>query len=283
MTERAQTVSEADRDIRAFLVRVAGNVGDYLGDNLTGIYVYGSLAAGSFRRAASDIDVLVVVRRAMNTRDREGLAGVLVALSRARPIAGDLEAYVVTERHARDFVHPMPFEVHYSSAVRDAIETERYDYATPRSAASLALAFSDLRERGVRLVGPEAQSLFALVPWHARINAVEESFTQSHSRIARDPIGAALNGAQALRAVTEREARASSKEDAARWAMGAAPEEFRDALQAALDVRMGNRNALGDADVRSIHGFRRYVEERARGAFERARPEPDEDSDDAER
>ncbi len=261
-------------------MRVAGSVGDYLGDNLRGIYVYGSLAAGSFRRSSSDIDTLIVARKSLNARDREALVGVLAALSGGRPTRGDLDVYAITERAARNFQDPVPFEVRYASGVRRDIEQGGYDCTQLQYDPNLALAIFETRERGVRLVGPQPESLFAPVPWHARINAVERSFRYAGEGVARDPVYAALNAAQTLHAVTDRDTHVFSKEEAVRWALGVLPPDECATLQSALDVRLERRKALGAHETADVRALREYVLERAAPAFVKARPVEDDEEDD---
>jgi predicted nucleotidyltransferase len=97
---RAQSVADADRDLRQYLIRIAGTLGDALGDTLVGLYVYGSLATGSYHRERSDIDLIGVVSRKLDPDERERIARLLVRLSDARPAPGDIEVTVIQEVRA---------------------------------------------------------------------------------------------------------------------------------------------------------------------------------------
>jgi streptomycin 3"-adenylyltransferase len=116
---RGRSIADADRDVRQFLVRIAAALGDALGDMLAGLYVHGSLATGSYHRERSDIDLIAVTTVKLSPELRERVAGVLVRLSDARPTLGDIEVSLVQERYARSFEHPLPYEVHYSSAANE--------------------------------------------------------------------------------------------------------------------------------------------------------------------
>lgn len=58
---RAQSWHDCDPDIRRHVEDMVKALRDLLSPDLTGVYLHGSLAMGSFYRPKSDIDVLVVV------------------------------------------------------------------------------------------------------------------------------------------------------------------------------------------------------------------------------
>ncbi len=114
---RGRSIADADRDVRQYLVHIAAALGDVLGDSLAALYVYGSLATGSFHRERSDIDLIAVTRSKLSPELRERVARALVRLSDERPTLGDIEVSVIQERYARSFEHPLPYEVHYRLGV----------------------------------------------------------------------------------------------------------------------------------------------------------------------
>lgn len=149
MTSRAQSVGNADRDLQMFLVRIAGTLGELLGDDLVGLYVHGALASGEFRRDQSVIDVVAVVARKLSQAARDNVARTLARLSEASPTPGALDVLVIEERHARAYSHPLPVELRHGPE---------------RDARGIASRVADARERGVVLVGPPANRLFGAVP-----------------------------------------------------------------------------------------------------------------------
>ena len=275
---RAQSVSDADNDIQRYIVGIAGNLGELLGDGLVGVYVHGSLAMGSYHRERSDIDVLAVVKNKLHPEVREAVAQLFVRLSNMRPVPGDIEATVVQERYARSYEHPMPFEVHYSSEEHDSIAAGEVDYAQDRTDLDLAAQIMNARERGVRVFGPEARSLFGPVPWFAYINALEADFNWTAERAQSDPLYAILNACRTLYGATQRDLHVLSKEEAARWALDAVPAEFTPLIRNALDTYRGTS---GDTafDPSSVARLREYVHERVRPAFERASDTGDDEED----
>jgi streptomycin 3"-adenylyltransferase len=66
---RGQLWNDCDADIRAFAERVVEGFRVRLGEELIGVYLHGSLAMGCYRRAKSDLDLLIA------GRERDGEAG----------------------------------------------------------------------------------------------------------------------------------------------------------------------------------------------------------------
>ncbi|MGZ3551744.1 MAG: aminoglycoside adenylyltransferase domain-containing protein [Vulcanimicrobiaceae bacterium] len=275
---RAQSVTDADHDIQRYLVGIAGNLGDLLGDTLVGVYVHGSLAMGSYHRERSDIDILAVVDGRLHPEMREAVAQLFVRISDMRPTPGDIEATVVQDRYARSYEHPMPFEVHYSSGQRKRITAGESDYTQNPTDLDLAAHITNARERGVRIFGPEPRSVFGPVPWFAYINALEADFNWAGERAKSDPLYAILNACRTLYGATQRDLRVLSKDEAARWALESIPREFEPLVREALDVYRGASRAT-EFDAKRVAALREYVHERALPAFDRASDTGDDEED----
>ena len=271
MTSRGQSLSDADRDLRQYLIRIAGTLGDVLGDSLTGLYVHGSLATGSFHRERSDIDLLAVVSRKLEAEERERLARTLVRLSDMRPSLGDIEISVVQERYARNFEHPLPYEVRYSRNAHEDIRHGRVDFSADARAYDLAADVAETRERGVTLVGPPPETMFGLVPWHAYIGALQAEFEEERHNLRTMPVSAVLGACRVLYGSTARAMHAMNKDEAAVWALQTVPRMYHSVVNDALQLYRGTK---GTEDVifheRDIIAFREYVRERSRAAFARA-------------
>lgn len=277
---RAQSVPDADRDLRMFLIRIAAVLGDLLGESLTGLYVRGSLATGSYHRERSGIDLLAVVDRKLSPHDREGLANSCVQLSGERPVPGDIEIAVIQERYARAFEHPLPYEVRYGSAERERIRLGGVDFAANEAAVDLAADLVETRERGVTLVGPPAGSLFGPIPWYAYINALEADFRWSRMLVDEDPVYAILNACRILHGATTPAMHPLNKDEAATWALQTIPRMYHSIVNDALQLYRGTKS--GDDVVlleRDIIALREYVRERSQAAFARARDTGEEDEE----
>ncbi|TLS38039.1 nucleotidyltransferase domain-containing protein [Pseudalkalibacillus caeni] len=86
---------------------------DILGNDLTGIYLHGSLAMGCFNPARSDIDILAVSSSSLSFKQKETLLDYLLEISNN---PHPLEISVLSEASLHPWKHPSPFEFHYSEA-----------------------------------------------------------------------------------------------------------------------------------------------------------------------
>lgn len=275
---RGRSVADADRDVRQYLIRIAAAMGDVLGDSFAGLYVHGSLATGAFHRERSDIDLIAVTSAKLSPEMREALARVLVQLSDARPLAGDIEMSVIQEKYARAFEHPMPYEVHYSSAFHEPFRRKRFDFSQDRTDVDLAAAIVDVRERGVTLYGAPPQSMFGPVPWHAYINALEADFQWARSHVRDMPVYAVLSACRVLYGTTTQAMSAPNKDEAATWALETVPRMYHSIINDALQLYRGTKS-IDDVVLveRDIIAFREYVRTRAQPAFSRASDTDDEE------
>ncbi|HET7812766.1 MAG TPA: aminoglycoside adenylyltransferase domain-containing protein [Candidatus Baltobacteraceae bacterium] len=280
MNDRAQSVTDADRDIRQYLIRVAGVLGDTLGERLVGVYVHGSLATGVFRRERSDIDLLAVVRRPMDTAERAALARTIVRLSDARPVQGDIEITVMAERDARSFEYPTPYELQYSAAYHEAFRRGSFDFAAQHVSNQLAVDILETRERGFVLFGPPPADLFAFVPWHAYIASLREDFDWGTRHIIDAPVYSILNACRVLHGVSSLQPSVLNKDEAARWALNEVPIEHQSTILDALNLYRGEKTADDVVlTLPSIEALRAYVLEKARPAFDRATDDGDDDDE----
>lgn len=239
MTPRGRHVSDADRDVRQYLVRIAGTLGDSLGEDLVALYACGSLASGEFRRERSTIDLIGVLR------DGAGAANANAPVQRlaaSRPISGELNAVFVFERDARTFGAP-------ESAVR----------------------IVDARERGVTLLGPPAQAIFGPVPWHAYVSALRDELARAERLAKTRPHDAVLIACRVLQGTTVAAMSAPGKAAAAEWALKSVSDEHRPAIAQALKHYRGE-SAESDAhvDAGAVRALLDYVRTRAQPAFDRA-------------
>lgn len=256
---RGRNVADADRDVRQFLIRIAGMLGELLGDRLIALYVLGSLATGAFHRERSDLNLLGVVNRPLSDEQRERTARLLVKLSEERPIPGDIDVDVVTEHGAKHFTHPVSYEVRHAKANRK------------HANATLAARILEVRERGVTLVGPSPDRMFAPVPWHAYIGALQTQLEETRALAERDPVTAVLDACRVLFGSTNPNMHAVSKDEAAVWALRSAPDRYHSTINDALQIYRGTKH-FDDVVFApdEVLAFGEYVRERSQSAFDRA-------------
>ncbi|HZZ66408.1 MAG TPA: aminoglycoside adenylyltransferase domain-containing protein [Candidatus Baltobacteraceae bacterium] len=267
----AQSLADADRDVRQHLIRIAGVLGSELGDALTGLYVHGSLATGAFHRERSSLDLLGVSSRALSPHERERIARMLVHLSDARPTWGDIDLTLLREDRARNFVHPPPYELRYSASLRQAIRRRELDFSSEQSSVDLAARVVETRERGLPLVGSPAAAMFGPVPWYAYMNALQAEFAAAREHVESSPVHATLSACRILYAATRSEIATANKDEAAVWALATVPRMYHSVINDTLQLYRGTK---ATDDVIFMKGeviaFREYVRERSSAAFRRA-------------
>ena len=268
---RAQSVGNADRDIRQYLIRAAATMGEALPDALVGLYVHGSLATGTFYRERSNIDLLAIVSRRLAPQERAQVSRNLVLLSDARPVAGDIDLVAVCEGDVREFVYPMPYQVRYRADLHEAIRRGSVDFECDASDVRLAGGLLSTRDRGVALFGPPPERIIGPIPWHAVIAGLQEEFVTSGRDIRTRPLTAILAACRVLHGTTSNEIRRPAKDEAAAWALEQIPDEHRSTVNDALQLYRGTKSP---DDVvlheHAIRAFRSYVAQRAQPAFARA-------------
>lgn len=240
-TEQGQHWSNCDEVIHAFLLRLASRCETLLSDKFMAVYLHGSLAMGSFRRATSDLDVLCVSSEALDPALRERVTEGLMELSNHRPISGDIELSVVQNDHLKPFVHPTPYQVHYSAGTRPTLESGGWDFSRARVDRDLAAHCHVLRARGIVLAGPPIHSVIGQVPRDAYVDALLYDLADilNGSGLVDAPVYAILNCCRILAALGSDGPGVINKEEGGVWGLAHMPREHRILVGQALEVQRG--------------------------------------------
>lgn len=274
---RGQSLADADRDVRQYLIRIAGTLGEALGDALGALYVRGSLALGTYHRERSDLNLTAVVKRPLTPPERERVARLFVSLSDGRPTRGDVEIEVVEESRVRAGEFPAISEVRYSTDLHEPIRRRKVAYENGIANAPSAAHAVELRDAGVTFVGPPPQSIFPPVPWHAFVSALRAELERARSIAPKDPAGAILAACRVLHGTTSRGVCGISKDDAAAWALNSAAPDHRSVINDALQLYRGSKSSDDVVfDRGEVKDFLNFVSERSAPAFERAAGDGDE-------
>jgi predicted nucleotidyltransferase len=104
--------------VTAYVEELAAAGTRILGDALVGVYPHGSLLLGGWSPDRSDIDVLVVVSRALTASEKSALAAAWAEESLPCPAVG-LELSVVLDTVVADPTPRSAFELHVTTAPED--------------------------------------------------------------------------------------------------------------------------------------------------------------------
>ncbi|MBK8025092.1 MAG: DUF4111 domain-containing protein [Chloroflexi bacterium] len=219
--------------VQPLLDRIVAGFRTVLGENLVGIYLHGSLALGGFNPVTSDVDFMVVVWKPLDDSTRQAIVALTLELAEDAPAKG-LEFSIVLLRDTQDFVHPAPFEFHYS---RDWHQTYVEHGAAPSTASvdpDLAAHFTITRRRGIVLYGPPIDTVFGHVPEADYRDSIVRDAQQILDDIATNPVYSILNLCRVLAYV--REGRVTSKLEGGQWGMEHLDATFRPLIAQALEV-----------------------------------------------
>ena len=207
--------------------------------DLVGVYLHGSLAMGCFNPLVSDIDVLVVVGRKLDVATKAAIGDALLRLSREAPPNG-IELSVLTRAALENWVHPAPFELHFSKEWADDYAAARVDFERERTDPDLAAHVTVTRRRGVTLFGRPIAEVFLEIPWRDYLASILADAEQSFGNVERGPdrgechvpMYAVLNACRVLAAVEER--LVLSKREGGEWAKVHLPTPCHPIIDSAL-------------------------------------------------
>ena len=134
--------------------------------NLVGIYLHGSYVLGSYNEQVSDLDYLIVVRRSLTLAEkRQLMTATITQLWPLAPHKG-LEFHVLLLSATQHFVHPCPFDFHFSKYHYEDYQRTPLAYlkAMHGTDPDLAAHLTILQAAGQVLLGPAITTVFGPVP-----------------------------------------------------------------------------------------------------------------------
>lgn len=137
-----------------------------LRDNLVGVYLYGSLITGDFDPSVSDLDLVVVLRQALDDADFEALQQLHETVIRDKPEwQNRLELAYISQRGLRRF---------RSEASTIGIISPGEPFHLIQAGSDWLISWYALREDGAALLGPPIESLVNPISAHDYLRAVRE-------------------------------------------------------------------------------------------------------------
>jgi streptomycin 3"-adenylyltransferase len=149
---------DAYRQAETFAARLAGCCAAAFGAQIVSAIVHGSLTMGDFAPARSDVDVLVVVARALRDAELDALRRCVGPLSETAPRNADLR--VVTRAVAAGPTPAPAMEAYVEMRLGRPAEIETRVAGEP----DLAVELSVVRAHGRAIVGAEPRTVVGDVP-----------------------------------------------------------------------------------------------------------------------
>lgn len=233
-----------------------------MGEDLTAVYLHGSLAMGCFNPEMSDLDFLVISERQLSTEDRLLITGEMLEVS-GSPHA--IEMSVIACDDLRHWQHPMPYAFHYGEGYRLSYQSALEDInfwqpsQPPQTDTDLAAHFVITRERGIALVGTSPRELLPEVPVDDYVDALLYDFDEAAANIQAQQVYGVLNLCRVYWFLQKNAI--ASKDEAGVWAMSTLPEEHRSVVSQALREYRGGE---GRYDAEALQRFAYYIDTEVR-------------------
>ena len=225
------------RDVEQ-LDQIVGLVQDVLGVDALGAYLHGSTALDQLK-PHSDIDVLVLSRRATTLEEKRALIEQLLRISGRGDPTGEsrpIELTIVVESAIRPWRYPPRVDFLYGDWMR--AEFERGDltpWDTPNP--DLAPVITMVRSANRVLFGPPPADVLDPVPREDLSRAIVEGIPGLLDELASDTTNVVLTFARIWTTLATGTIR--SKDAAADWVITRLPEEHRPVLARARAVYLG--------------------------------------------
>jgi streptomycin 3"-adenylyltransferase len=219
-------------------------VQEVLGDELVGLYLFGSAVLGGLK-PTSDLDLLAVSRRPTTPDERRRLAERMLALSK-RP--RHLELTIVVQSNVRPWSYPPRMDFQYGDWLR--AELERGEIPPPAANPDLAALITMTLLHGRPLAGPPPADVLQPVPHEDLVRAGADELDRILAELGADTRNVLLTLARIWSTAETGEIR--PKDAAADWAIARLPQEHRRVLERARDAyRSGDYGTWDDLDVRA--------------------------------
>ena len=226
------------RRIAGTLRTLVAGLDQILGANLTGIYLYGSLTQRAFRASASDIDLIVVVKRDLSAAQFDRLDAWLTDAARTDPWVPRLQMQILIG----------------SRLLREDSRGALYQFRALKRSGSDGnpIIWLNVLASGLTLSGPRPQHILppirAAVVFAALVRELEYLRTEIMSRRSkwRDQRSYRAYAVLTLCRIlyTHRFGKVASKPQAARWALGELPHGWHSLIRAAWPGSRATRRVL---------------------------------------
>lgn len=219
-----------------------------LGEKLVGVYLHGSLAMGCFHPEKSDIDLLTVVNTPLVTDEKEKYIREILRLNEHAPEKG-MEMSVVQAKYLKPFVHPAPYEMHFSNAHLDAYRrdltgTLSYLAGTDRD---LAAHVTIINHYGKALWGKAIGEVFSPVSHEDYLDALMYDIENAKEDIYENPVYTILSLCRVL--AYAKDGKYVSKKDGGEWALENLPEALMMPVKTALNAYLTGEEAAFGYDL----------------------------------
>lgn len=225
-----------------------------LGNNLVGIYIHGSVAMGCYNPEKSDVDFLVIVKDKMSVDTKKKIICLLLELSDKYPVKG-LEMSIILQSVIDNFVHPTPFELHYSNGWKKDYEEDKADYSKEDEDRDLAAHITVTINRGFCLYGKKIKEAFKPIPEKYYIDSLMYDLENIKNNILENPVYNILNLCRILQYLKTK--KVASKLEGGNWALKTIPAKYWEIVNKATAIYQQNEKNINwnDTDLKEYADY----------------------------
>lgn len=225
-------------------------VKEVFGEDLLGVYLYGSSTLGGLQKY-SDIDLFVVSNRATTYEEKTNLVTKLLKISGVYMKSTKLpvEMTIVEKVAINPWNYPPKFDFQYGDWLRNQFESGNMEPWENKIMTNLALMVTQLLLRSKTLFGAEPNQLLPKVPYRDFIIASADSLQSLIADLDSDTRNVLLTLARIWSTAETDIIR--SKPAAADWAINHLPEKCRPVMQRAKAICEGEEQEHWD-DIKKL-------------------------------
>lgn len=223
---------------------------DIFGQNLLGVYLYGSSIFGGLQKY-SDIDLFVVSDRSTTHEEKVKLVVSLLQISGIYMKSPKLpiEMTIVTKSEINPWHYPPHFDFQYGDWLRKKFESGIIEPWSTKEMPDLALLTTQVLLASKTLLGPHPDQLLNKVPYKDFMAAITHASKDLMSDLNSDTRNVLLTYARIWS--TLKTDAIWSKLAAADWAIDRLPEKYRPVMKRARAICIGEENEYWD-DIQSL-------------------------------
>lgn len=223
---------------------------DILGQNLLGVYLYGSSVFGGLQKY-SDIDLFVVADKPTTHEEKAKLVHSLLQISGVYMKSATLpiELTIVTKSAVNPWHYPPHFDFQYGEWLRKEFASGMIEPWPSKEMPDLALLITQVLLASKTLFGPHPDQLLDNIPYKDFIAATIHALENLSSELYSDTRNVLLTYARIW--ITVKTDSIHSKPAAASWAIEHLPEKYRPVMKRARAICTGEENEYWD-DIQSL-------------------------------
>lgn len=213
-------------------------VEEIFGQDLLGIYLYGSALVGGLQRY-SDLDLFVVSNRATTREEKAKLAKALLKISGIYMKSKKLpiELTIVEKSEVNPWRYPPKFDFQYGDWLRNEFEEGNIEPWSTKEMPDLAVLITQIFLASHTLAGTHPDQLLCKVPYEDFITATVDTLPTLMSELESDVRNVLLTFARIWSTVATDKMR--SKPAAASWAIDHLPKNYRPVMERAKAICTG--------------------------------------------